>query len=125
MAREGSDYEGKTSPWWYDPVQFHELLLAYGSSPLRSLIAQLDGCSGGKAGEIVSSAGLDRAICQSVSLDQVQPQTKRLQDKQPAMQGDAAGAFKKQIGRAPSETSQSAEAPLESEDGEGLLSGHR
>ena len=61
----------------------------------------------------------------SAALDQVQPHTQRLQDKQPAMQGDAAGAFKKQIGRATSETSQSAEAPLESEDGEGLFSGHR
>ena len=70
MARKGSNYEGKTSPFWYDPVQFHELLLAYGLQPLRGLIAQLDGCSGGKAGEIVSAAGLDRAICESVTLSQ-------------------------------------------------------
>jgi hypothetical protein len=70
MANEGSTYEGKTSPHWYDPVQFQELLLAYGSSPLRGLIAQLDGCSGGKAGEIVSAAGLDRATCESVSRQQ-------------------------------------------------------
>jgi hypothetical protein len=70
MANEGNTYEGKTSPHWYDPVQFHELLLAYGSSPLRGLIAQLDGCSGGKAGEIVSVAGLDRAICESVDRHQ-------------------------------------------------------
>jgi hypothetical protein len=66
MAHEGGSYEGKTSPHWYDPIQFHELLLAYGSSPLRSLIAQFDGCSGGKAGEIVSAAKLDRATCESV-----------------------------------------------------------
>jgi hypothetical protein len=70
MAREGNTYQGKTSPHWYDPVQFHELLLAYGSSPLRSLIAQFDGCSGGKAGEIVSAAGLDRASCESVNRQQ-------------------------------------------------------
>ena len=70
MAREGSTYDGKTSPHWYDPVQFHEILLAYGSSPLRSLIAQFDGCSGGKAGEIVSAAGLDRATCESVNRHQ-------------------------------------------------------
>jgi hypothetical protein len=70
MARDGSIYEGKTSPHWYDPVQFHELLLAYGSSPLRSLVAQFDGCSGGKAGEIVSAAGLDRATCESVDRQQ-------------------------------------------------------
>jgi hypothetical protein len=70
MAREGSTYEGKTSPFWYDPIQFHELLLAYGSSPLRGLIAQLDGCSGGRAGEIVSAAGLDRATCESADRHQ-------------------------------------------------------
>src|SRR6516164_7809876 len=70
MASGGRDYEGKTSPFWYDPVQFHELLLAYGSNPLRGLIAQLDGCSGGKAGEIVTGAGLDRATCASVTSEQ-------------------------------------------------------
>ena len=69
MARGGS-YEGKSSPLWYDPVQFHELLLAHGAQPLRSLIAQLDGCSGGKAGEIVTGAGLDRATCASVTSEQ-------------------------------------------------------
>jgi hypothetical protein len=51
-------------------MQFHELLLAYGSSPLRSLIAQFDGCSGGKAGEIVSVAKLDRATFESVNRHQ-------------------------------------------------------
>jgi hypothetical protein len=66
----GKSYDGKTSPYWYDPIQFHELLLAYGSQPLRSLIAQLDGCSGGKAGEILSAAKLDRATCGSVNRQQ-------------------------------------------------------
>jgi hypothetical protein len=67
ISNKGKNYEGKTSPFWYDSVQFHELLLAYGSNPLRSLIAQLDGCSGGKAGEIVSAAGLDRATCERIN----------------------------------------------------------
>ena len=58
---EGNRYEGKSSPFWYDPVQFHELILAHGSQPLRGLVAQLDGCTGGKAGEIVTAAGLDRS----------------------------------------------------------------
>jgi hypothetical protein len=62
----GETYQGKTSPWWYDQVQFHELLLAYGTQPLRGLIAQLDGCSGGKAGEIVAAAKLGRASCADV-----------------------------------------------------------
>ena len=67
IAIEGKNYDGKSSPHWYDLIQFHELLLAHGSQPLRALIAQLDGCSGGKAGEIVTAAGLDRMTCESVT----------------------------------------------------------
>ena len=70
LAPEGSTYEGKTSAFWYDPVQFHELLLAHGSHPLRGVIAQLDGCSGGKAGEIIAAAKLDRASCGSITGEQ-------------------------------------------------------
>jgi hypothetical protein len=66
----GRTYDGRTSPFWYDAIQFHELLLAYGTQPLRSLIAQLDGCSGAKAGEIVAAAKLDRATCGSVNRQQ-------------------------------------------------------
>ena len=70
IAHDGKSYDGKSSPHWYDPVQFHELILAHGSQPLRSLIAQLDGCTGGKAGEIVAAAGLDRATCDSFTREQ-------------------------------------------------------
>lgn len=70
IAFKGKNYEGKTSPFWYDAVQFHELLLAHGDQPLRSLIAQFDGCTGGKAGEIVSAARLDRIPCERVNRDQ-------------------------------------------------------
>jgi hypothetical protein len=66
----GTTYEGKSSPCWYDGAQFHELLLAGGAQPVRSLIAQLDGCSGGKAGEIITTAGLERKACNEVSRDQ-------------------------------------------------------
>jgi hypothetical protein len=68
-AVNGESYDGKSSPFWYDGAQFHELLLAAGNQPVRSLIAQLDGCSGGKAGEIVSAAGLERTACNEVSRD--------------------------------------------------------
>ncbi len=66
MAGVGKGYEGNTSPYWYDAAQFHEVLLACGSQPVRSLIARLDGCSGGKAGEIVTAAGLDRIACKDI-----------------------------------------------------------
>ena len=64
LAQTGTTYAGKTSPWWYDAPQFHELLYASGDTPVRELVAQLDGCSGGKAGEIVAAAGLGRAHLQ-------------------------------------------------------------
>jgi hypothetical protein len=64
---QGKSYEGRSSPCWYDATQFHELILAHEQQPLRSLIAELDGCSGGKAGEIVAAAGLDRAGCENVT----------------------------------------------------------
>ena len=67
IASEGKRYEGKSSPFWYDPVQFHELILAYGPQPLRGLVAQLNGCAGGKAGEIVTAAGLDRMSCETIN----------------------------------------------------------
>jgi hypothetical protein len=70
IAHAGKSYDGRTSPFWYDPVQFHELILAYGSQPLRGLIAHFDGCSGGKAGEIVARAGLERASCARVNREQ-------------------------------------------------------
>src|SRR5262245_8638373 len=66
----GRSYEGKTSPWWYDQPQFHELLLAGGTRPVRELVANLDGCSGAKAGEIVTQAGLARASGESATREQ-------------------------------------------------------
>jgi hypothetical protein len=69
MAK-GETYSGRSSPYWYDAVQFHELILAHGSQPLRGLIANLDGCTGGKAGEILAAAKLDRANCTNVNRKQ-------------------------------------------------------
>jgi len=66
----GRSYDGASSPYWYDPAQFHELILAHGTQPLRLLVAHLDGCSGGKAGEIVAAAGLDRQACTDVTRQQ-------------------------------------------------------
>jgi hypothetical protein len=71
LAR-GQTYSGKTSPWWYDAANFHELLDATGDKPVRELVAQLDGCSGGKAGEIVAGAGLSRATCSTVTRAQAE-----------------------------------------------------
>ena len=51
-ARGGEDYKGKTSPHWYDADAFFELLQAANSRPVRDIVADLDGCSGAKAGKI-------------------------------------------------------------------------
>jgi hypothetical protein len=66
FGKYGPKYDGKSSPFWYDAAQFHELLLASGSLPVRTLITRLQGCSGAKAGQIVNEAGLERASCLSV-----------------------------------------------------------
>ncbi|WP_051677279.1 hypothetical protein [Bradyrhizobium sp. URHD0069] len=69
MAR-GQSYAGKSSPYWYDAPQFHELLSASGNVPVRELVASLDGCTGGRAGEIVAEAGLVRIACNALSREQ-------------------------------------------------------
>jgi hypothetical protein len=39
----GEAYGGRSSRFWYDAAAFHELLLAAGAQPVRSLVARLDG----------------------------------------------------------------------------------
>jgi hypothetical protein len=70
LAFHGSHYQGKSSSWWYDASQFCELMYTAGATPVRELIASLDGCSGGKAGEIVNDAGLGRTLCREVTREQ-------------------------------------------------------
>jgi len=67
---EGQSYQGKSSPWWYDAPQFHELWSASGAARVRELVARLDGCTGGRAGEIVAEAGLGRMACSALSREQ-------------------------------------------------------
>ena len=67
----GTAYTGRSSPFWYDVAQFQELLSASGVRSVRDLVATLDGCTGGKAGEIVATAQLiSRATCADVTSDQ-------------------------------------------------------
>jgi len=69
LAR-GKVYAGRSSPWWFDGSQFHELLLASGSTPVRELISTLDGCTGATAGEIIATAKLNRAACNTITREQ-------------------------------------------------------
>ena len=59
VAGRGKAYEGHSS-----------LILAHGTEPVRALIANLDGCTGGKAGEIVVAAGVGRKACQDINRHQ-------------------------------------------------------
>lgn len=70
LMRDGQTYAGKTSPFWYDVPQFRELLSASGKTPVRELVANLDGCTGGHAGEIVAAAGMSRMLCDDIDRDQ-------------------------------------------------------
>ena len=69
MAR-GPSYTGKSSPYWYDTPQFHELLAASREVLVRELVANLDGCTGARAGEIVAEAGLGRMACSALNREQ-------------------------------------------------------
>ena len=52
MADGGAGYSGKSSAHWFDADAFYELVHCSGSRPVRDLVANLDGCTGAKAGEI-------------------------------------------------------------------------
>lgn len=70
LMRGGQTYAGKSSPFWYDVPQFHELLLASGTTPIRELVSNLDGCTGARAGEIVAAAGMTRMLCDNLDREQ-------------------------------------------------------
>jgi hypothetical protein len=50
----GEVYHGKSSPHWYDADSFFELCQAAGAQTVRDLVANLDGCTGGRAGQIAA-----------------------------------------------------------------------
>ena len=66
LAKGGTSYVGQSSPYWYDAAQFHELLSASVGISVRALVAELDGCAGGRAGEIVAAASLSRKAAHEV-----------------------------------------------------------
>jgi hypothetical protein len=67
---QGKVYGGRSSPWWYDPSSFHELFAAAGNRPVREVVAELDGCTGGTAGVIVAAAKLNRTVCNRITHEQ-------------------------------------------------------
>jgi hypothetical protein len=55
LAGRGEIYRGRSSPHWYDAEAFFDLLQAAGSRSVRELVAELDGCTGAKAGKIAQA----------------------------------------------------------------------
>lgn len=92
MMARGQSYGGKSSPWWYDAPHFHELLSASGNVPVRELVANLDGCTGGRAGEIVAEAGLSRMACSEVSREQANMLLKVARENARAVNSKRLGA---------------------------------
>ncbi len=77
MQRAGApEYNGKSSPYWYDAQSFYDLLHWSGERPVRDLIANLDGCSGAAAGHITAElkgrtgASIDRNEAKALLLRQ-------------------------------------------------------
>ena len=67
------------------------------STPVRELIAQLDGCTGGKAGEIVAQRGLGRMLCKDVTRQQAAKLLEVAREQRQA--GDAGAARRRRSGR--------------------------
>jgi hypothetical protein len=90
---QGKIYAGRSSPHWYDPAQFHELVVAGGNTPVRELIANLDGCTGGTAGEIVAAARLGRAVCNTISRRQAEVLLKAAREHAKPVTAERLGAI--------------------------------
>lgn len=54
LASPGSEYRGRSSPYWYTSEAFYELCQAAQGRTVRDLVSELDGCSGAKAGLIAA-----------------------------------------------------------------------
>jgi hypothetical protein len=93
MAQTGVSYKGKSSPWWYDTPQFHELLDESGQRPVRDLVANLDGCTGARAAEVVAVAGLGgRMTCREVTREQAARLLEVARQKAPTVNPKRLGA---------------------------------
>jgi hypothetical protein len=62
-------YTGKTSPSWYDPGDFYELVQAAKGMSVRDLVASFEGYAGPKAGQLVRRMGYG-GLCRELSIDQ-------------------------------------------------------
>ena len=90
----GEKYKGESSPFWYDAPHFYGLFhyAKPDTLPVRELIAKLDGCSGGKAGEIVNAADLQRTLCKDITPEQATDLLKMARRHAKAVRPERLGA---------------------------------
>jgi hypothetical protein len=63
-------YTAKTSPLWYSPGAFYELLQAARGKTLRELVAAFEGYAEPKAGRLVQSQRYNEKLCRELSIEQ-------------------------------------------------------
>jgi hypothetical protein len=63
-------YKGKTSPLWYDPDAFYELLQAAKGKTLRELVASFEGYAEPKAGRLIQQEGYNGEMSRELSREQ-------------------------------------------------------
>ena len=72
-------YRGKTSPWWYTSIDFHELCLAAKDMTVRDLVGEFEGCgSSSKIGII--TAGFKGKQASNVTQDEAKVLLDRMRD---------------------------------------------
>jgi hypothetical protein len=89
LARFGTPYNGKSSPWWHDDANFYELLDYSGKLKVRDLITHLDVDD---VDMIVANTGLQRAQCKDVTREQAAKLLKTAQMRATVIPPQALGA---------------------------------
>ena len=74
----GERYKGKTSPWWYTSIDFHELCLAAKNTTVRDLVSQFEGCGNSKLGTITT--GFKGKQASDVTLEEAKVLLDRMKD---------------------------------------------
>src|SRR3954449_11625559 len=91
----GEVYGGKASPHWCDNDHFFGILRASGKRPVREIVADMDGCSGPKAGRII--AAFKGTACTDLTRDQAMEVLNRARRDQSGVR-KAAGQGRKNPG---------------------------
>ena len=90
MAAHGRTYDGKTSPWWYDPTTFHELLIASGALPVREPDRALRRLHRGQGWRDRRGGRARRTTCENVTREAGRAPARGRPREHPAGEAEAA-----------------------------------